>query len=43
MFEVIWSVFSDAFVVRKIACISSVRPQFTGTLSECNDWIACNK
>ena len=43
MFEVIWSVFADAFVVREIVGLSRVRPQFTGSLAECNNWIAGNK
>jgi hypothetical protein len=43
MFEVIWSVFSNAFVAREIAGLSRVRAQFTGTLNECNEWIAANK
>ena len=43
MFEVIWSVFADAFVVRKIEGFSRVRAKFTGTFVECNEWIARNK
>ena len=43
MYEVIWSVFADAFVVRKIEGLSRVRAKFTGTLAECHEWIARNK
>lgn len=43
MFEVIWSVFADAFFVRKIEGLSRVRAKCTGTLAECIKWIARNK
>lgn len=42
MFEVIWSMFSNAYIVRPVNSYSTVKPMFIGTDSECNSWITKN-
>lgn len=47
MYEVIWSKFSNKFIVRSIAyrlgmIYSTVKPLFLGTEEECNKYIAIN-
>lgn len=42
MYEVIWSKFSDRFIVRSVTICSTVKPMFIGTEDECNNHIAKN-
>lgn len=42
MYEVIWSKFSNCFIVRSVIICSTVKPMFIGTKDECNNHIATN-
>ena len=35
MFEIYWSNFYDAFVMRSCDCVSFISPEFIGTREEC--------
>lgn len=42
MFEVIWSVRNDCYIVRPVLGYGSVIPNFIGSENECNGWIVKN-
>lgn len=42
MFEVIWSVFEDKYIVRNISAFSSIHPRFIGNKQECIAYIKYN-
>ena len=39
MFEIIWSVWSDKYIVRPVPSMGNVKPMFIGTEEECNQYI----
>jgi hypothetical protein len=41
MFEIIWSNFNDAYVIRKISTNSTIKPNFIGSYDECKNKIKC--
>jgi hypothetical protein len=42
MYEVIWSVYSDAYIWRSVNIQSTIKPLFVGTLDECTNYIVKN-
>ena len=42
MFEVIWSVRDDCYIVRPVLTYGTVIPNFIGSESECHGWIVKN-
>lgn len=37
MYEVIWSKWNDAYIIRHVCTHSTIKPEFIGTLEECKD------
>lgn len=42
MYEVIWSVFYDRYIVRSTENFSTVNPLFLGSEDQCNAWVKNN-
>jgi hypothetical protein len=42
MYEVIWSVFSNAYISRPVNITSTIKPLFIGSLDECGTYIVKN-
>jgi hypothetical protein len=42
MYEVIWSTWNDAYIVRAVCTYSSIKPEFIGTHDECAIYIVKN-
>lgn len=42
MFEVIWSVRNDCYIVRPVLTYGTVIPNFIGSKNECHGWIVKN-
>lgn len=37
MYEIIWSTWNDAYIIRPVCTYSTIKPKFIGTLEECKD------
>jgi hypothetical protein len=37
MYEIIWSTWNDAYIIRPVCPYSSIKPEFIGSLEECKE------